>query len=89
MQKHSKLNYSRVKNAFDTIMVVGKRTGNLDSATPSQITPHRKPSMPETWPSQQYGFQALMGKARIKDKHTGDFAEGQKSNNKYHAQKSF
>lgn len=38
---------------------------------------------------QQYSVQALMGKAKIKDKHTGDFSEGQKSNNKYQAQKSF
>lgn len=45
--------------------------------------------MLKTWPGQQCSFEALMGKAETKDKHTGDFSEGQKSNNKYHAQKSF
>lgn len=45
--------------------------------------------MPETGSGQQCSFQVLMEKAKIKDKHTRDFSEGQKGNNKCQAQKSF
>lgn len=45
--------------------------------------------MPKTASGQQYSFQVLMGKVKIKDKHTRDFSEGQKGNNKCQAQKSF
>lgn len=64
------------------------RTGDLNEGEggaskgregmPSQITPHRKPPMLKTCSGQQYSFEELMRKARIKDKHTGDFSEGQK-----------
>lgn len=35
--------------------------------------------MPKTASGQQYSFQVLMGKVKIKDKHTRDFSEGQKA----------
>lgn len=45
--------------------------------------------MPKPGLGQRCSLQALKGKARIKDTHAGDFSEGQKSNNKYRAQKGF
>lgn len=76
VQNYWKLRHSRAEKISDTTRVAWKAQWWIVwiGVILSQIIPYRKPCMPKTWFGQQSSFQALMGKARIKDKYTGDFS---------------